>query len=263
LTLHLPDDVVPKFLRLLKDSQASADAHLQTATEKLHSGIKLARMCGVSIPAIADATGLSVSRVHSIVGAADALRIVTDEEIEHVVRYAPDVVIVPAGWVGYPEYRRYSAYVCQRGRNFNGDPRRMGFYFHKQVMPEIPLILHVRDHVPFTSGHVAELRERGEDYDEQVAALIEQMLADRSRSDGFVGKVFLLSTDDDDERTMFLQQPIQHTTTGAGTGFVRKHRYVSEGALRNQPKTTAELLEYERAPIRLPWSTDSASEAGV
>jgi hypothetical protein len=202
-------------------------------------------MSGVSIAEIARASGMSESRVRDIVGAAEHLRVMTEEQVEHVLKWTPSVLIVAAGKVAYYEYRRYGAYVCQDGRQFNGDRNRMGFYANKAIMPEFPTVLLEVDHVLFTAASAAEIRARG-DEEAAVAAVIERMLADGARHEGFVGKVFLLSRYDDTEQTLVLPQPIRHVSTGRGTGFTQKHRYVSEGALRAHPATTDELLRIEQ-----------------
>ena len=49
-----------------------------------------------------------------------------------------------------------------------------------------------------------------------------------------------------DERTITLEQPIVHASSGPGSGFVRGQRYTSLAALKQRPRTTAELLRYQR-----------------
>jgi hypothetical protein len=48
------------------------------------------------------------------------------------------------------------------------------------------------------------------------------------------------------DATITLEQPIVHAPSGPGTGFVRGQRYTSLAALKRQPRTTAELLRYQR-----------------
>lgn len=217
-----------------------AASNRTAAEERLHQAIRAARSSGITVPAIAEAAGLSPTRVHDI---AKESRLtmgpeLTVEQIATLLKETPDVVIVAAGWVGYPEYRKYAAYVCQPGRGFNGDPRRMGFYFHRAVMPEVPSILHVRDHVEFTAENAAALRSSGNEYDKEIAMVIEQMLADHARKVGGTYKVFLLSPPDDGDATLVLGGPIPHVGSGA---YVRKHRYVSEAALLDNPGSTGDL----------------------
>jgi len=59
-----------------------------------------------------------------------------------------DTVIV-AGRTAYPDYLLSSCYVCQPGRAFRGDPTHLGFYFDREIKPEIARIVHRRDHVRF------------------------------------------------------------------------------------------------------------------
>jgi hypothetical protein len=68
-----------------------------------------------------------------------------------------DVVVVAAR-NAYDFYRRWSAYVCQAGRTFRPDLRRLGFYRRLHIEREVPEILLRRDDVEFfirTCGLVA------------------------------------------------------------------------------------------------------------
>ena len=240
MTVSIPESV-------LLDGVRRAVAARARAEEDLNKTITMTRMSGVSISEIARAAGLSEGRTRDIVGAADNMRIMTDEEVAHVLTYSPNVLVVAAGKVAYPEYRRYAAYVCQRNRGFNGDHDRLGFYANQAIMPEFPTILHVEDDVVFTRSSAEAIRTRGGEHDAALARVIGRMLDDGARHDGFVGKVFLLSPRADETQTLLLPEAINHTTTGPGTGFTQKHRYVSEGALMAHPKTTDELLRIEQA----------------
>jgi len=131
-----------------------------------------------------------------------------------------DFAIVAAGRVGYPEYRRYGAYICQAGRAFRND----------------------RDQLLFTPETAQQLREQGE---AGLADVVEQAVRDGARPPGRPQQVYLLSAPDD-ERTITLEQPIVHASSGPGSGFVRGQRYTSLAALKQRPQTTAELLRYQR-----------------
>lgn len=236
---------------VLLDLIREESAERQTAERRFQTLIKLARSGGVAVADIADAAGLSVSRIHGITGGERLFVPIEPEEIARILQHAFDIVIVAAGWVAYPEYRLHHAYVCQAGRGFRQETERMGFYWHKAVMPEFARILHRRDHVSFTLDTVAELRGRHGAYDEEVAGLIEAMLTAGSRKPGDVLQVFLLTgpddlTDPDGPGTYKIPDPIKHTAVGAGSGFVRKQRYTSQAALEKHPTTTDELLRYER-----------------
>ena len=50
------------------------------------------------------------------------------------------VVVVVAARHAWPEYQRYSAYICQPGRAFK-PVKRIAFYSNGQIYPLVPLIL--------------------------------------------------------------------------------------------------------------------------
>jgi hypothetical protein len=56
----------------------------------------------------------------------------------------------------------------------------------------------------------------------------------------------ILLTPPGHSETLTLPQPIKHLERGRGQAFVRKQRYTTLAALKREPKTTAELLRFER-----------------
>ena len=155
-------------------------------------------------------------------------------------RLGQDTVIVAAR-SAYPEYLEASAYVCQGGRTFR-PVSRLGFYTGREIKREVPLVLHIRDDVPWTPQHADELRRRGSEYDAEVAALIE---LDANPSSGWFAKrpatirfkVICLSPPND-PRTIRLEHPVHHDGPSAWT---MGQRYLDSAVLSTSPRTTAEL----------------------
>lgn len=156
----------------------------------------------------------------------------------------PQDVVVVAARSAYAEYLEASAYVCQPGRGFRPTATRLGFYFDRLIRREVPQILHVRDQVPWSAEHAAELRQRDEEHDSAVADLIERSFAPGSTwfgkrpnqtYDRF--KVLLLSAPED-ARTLVLPDAILHSGASA---FTMGQRYVGSEVLAAGPATTAGL----------------------
>jgi hypothetical protein len=230
------------FLELLRE-QAEGRRQLD---EKFARTLEVAHAAGIAIPLLAEAAGLTASRIHARLQKQRTLppdlHLLADDEVKEVLEHAFDVAIVAAGRVGYPEYRRYGAYICQAGRAFRNDPRYFAFYANSEVKPEIAAVLGRRDQLLFTPETAQQLREQGE---AGLADVVEQAVRDGARPPDRPQQLYLLSTPDD-ERTITLAQPITHASSGPGSGFVRGQRYTSLAALKQQPHTTAELLRYQR-----------------
>jgi hypothetical protein len=153
-----------------------------------------------------------------------------------------DTVVVAARHA-YPEYLRTASYTCQPGRAFREGVTRMGFYYSGAIQPEVPLIRHRRDNVTFSGDNVVALRETGEPFDAELAALIPLLLDTGSRVPGQLYQVFLLSPADD-EATLRLAAPIKNTTTdhkGKPWAWTMGQRYTQSGVLAQGPKSTTEL----------------------
>lgn len=160
-------------------------------------------------------------------------------DVPRAARTGEDVIVVVARRA-YGEYLESAAYVCQPGRSFRGGVERMAFYFDRLLRREVPLVLHVRDEVPWFRGHADALRERGQAFDREIAALIDRAYDAASvyystrpndRWERF--KVFLL-TPPDDARTLLLPQALWQ---GGGSAFTMNQRYVSSERLRTAATT--------------------------
>jgi len=150
-----------------------------------------------------------------------------------------DTVVVAARHA-YDFYLRRSAYVCQAGRAFRKDLRRLAFYRARRIECEIPAILERRDNVPFTHEEVARLRATATGADTELARLIADSLDAGDHLEGVTYQVFLLSPPDSSE-THRLQSPIAHHGDGRGSAFTMGQRYVFFEHLERGPETTAEL----------------------
>jgi hypothetical protein len=222
------------------------EADLYSAVgENVKRLIGLGRGAGIPGAELARASGLSKAAVAEISLASGRLagEGLDRAEVEVVLGWVKNVALVAAGGVGYPEYRIYRAYICQNRRFFNPDTERFGFYADQEVKREFPSILDVADDVVFTQASGEHFRSEGR---EALARIVERVIADGARNESDPHRVYALSEHDDEQQTLRLKAPIRHTTTGPGTGFVQKQRYVSEQALRKEPKTTRELLDFDR-----------------
>jgi hypothetical protein len=228
---------------IIETVRREAELH-EALGENLKRMVAIGRSAGISGAELARASGLSKARVAEI--ALTSGRI-SDQgldaaEAQVVLGWVKNVAVVAAGGVGYREYRTYSAYICQNRRSFPADIERFGFYADQQVKPEFPGILDVAHDVVFTQEAADHFRSEGR---ERLGRIVERVIADGARNATDPHSVYVLSESGDDGHTLRLKAPIRHITTGPGTGFVQRQRYVSEGALGKEPATTRELLELD------------------
>jgi len=151
-----------------------------------------------------------------------------------------DIVVVAARHA-YNFYRRWDAYVCQAGRAFRPEIKRLGFYRNGRIEPEFPAILLRRDQVVFSADHASELRKTGAPLDDRLASLIEGTLDTGSHVASHPYQVFLLSAADDASSTLALKEPIIHAGAGRGTAWTMGQRYIYSERLMSEPATTTEL----------------------
>lgn len=171
-----------------------------------------------------------------------------------------DTVIVPgtAAWPLYLRTVEESAlgagfYLCRPGRSFR-DVKHLGFYTEQAVQPDLPHIIDVWDNVPWTRSHAKSLADSPDkdrvgnadspDKDrvgKKVGRFIswtldhqdDPVVAPFLQGDGMEGryKVFVLTRERGDWRHRMLKAPIPHRTSGRGSGFVKRQRYVSSHRL--------------------------------
>jgi hypothetical protein len=235
--------VPDRFLLELLREQAEGRRQLE---EKFARTLAVAETAGIAIPQLAEASGLTASRIHARLQQQRALprqlQPLSDDESNEVLEHAFAVAIVAAGRGGYLEYRRYGAYICQAGRAFRNEPTHFAFYADGEVKPEIAAVLARRDQLLFTPETARQLREQNE---AGLADVVAQVARDGARPPQQPQQLYLLSAPGN-ERTITLAQPIVHAPAGPGSGFVRAQRYTSLAALKHQPQTTAELLRHQR-----------------
>lgn len=151
---------------------------------------------------------------------------------EDLVGSALDVVVVPARHA-WPEYQRFSAYVCQPNRPFQ-PVKRIAFYTDGQIFPLVPAIVKIHPAVEFRRG-----KHEGE-----LGKLVDDLLNANTKEEGASYKVIFLSPPED-PRTLNLKEPIINKSvskSGGVTAFTQKQRYVSEERLK-KAKTTRDLVD--------------------
>jgi hypothetical protein len=154
-----------------------------------------------------------------------------------------DTVVVAAS-IGWPEYEKYHAYICQPGRSFQDGVQYLGFYAAGAVQPCVAQILSRTDPVELTVEHAEMLSHSEDTLERQLAEVIKQVLADGARKEGQFNKIFLLSGPDD-ERTVRLTGPIRNVALdqrGRPTAWTQNQRYTRLGALRTATDTSTLAL---------------------
>ncbi|MFV2197093.1 hypothetical protein [Nocardiopsis sp. LOL_012] len=147
-----------------------------------------------------------------------------------------DTVVVAAR-NAWPLYEYCRAYVCQAGRTFR-QVERVAFYTDREIKPDVPKVVHRRDHVEWTPENAAHLRASPDRNDRKIAEVIE-----KSRAEGWTEgryQVFLLSHGrDPDHRRLAACLP--HDGAGRGAGYTQRQRYTSLHSLETAT-TTRDLL---------------------
>lgn len=209
------------------------------AEQHFRRSVVAARAAGLPLPLIADAAGLSVSRVHAIANEEEAKVALAAGPSPEGAAEASDVLVVAAGKAAARDYLDYNAYVCQPNRPFR-EVDRLGFYRRRRIEPYFPLVRRRVLDVVFSRENAQRLRATGSQLDRELADLIDAILTDGRRSEHSRYQVFLL-TAPDDPRTLLLDDPIHHAVLGRGSAWTQGARYTSESRLRRNPRTTAEL----------------------
>jgi hypothetical protein len=232
-----------KLVTELADDRAGAE-------RRFNLGIAAARATGAPVVEIARAGRLSTSRVNAILEQLGRpFQPPSDDDAHFLPESAFTVGLVPAGHLALSDYDDYSAYICQPKRSFRDEMARLGFYARGEISPYFPLIREVWESVPFSAEEVEQRRASGDPASRELADIIERVLAAPRNGDGRAGrhcKVFLLTPRGHDH-TLTLPHPIKHLQRGRGQAFVRKQRYTTPAALLREPKTTGELVRFERS----------------
>lgn len=145
-----------------------------------------------------------------------------------------DTVVVPAK-DAWPFYEENFAYICQSGRWFR-PVDRFAFYADQEVKAEVPRVTHRRDNVRWNPHEQARLADSEDRNDRKIAALISVTLT-AGWTEGTY-QVFLLTRPGDPEHRT-LPRPVAHRTSGRGSAFVQRQRYVSLHGLETSDSTSA------------------------
>lgn len=144
----------------------------------------------------------------------------------------PDTVVVAAK-AAWPLYEgKCHAYVCQAGRTFR-HVERIAFYADGEIKQDIPKIVHRRDNVEWTEDEAERLEQSQDKNDRKVAAVIRASL-DNGWGEGRY-QAFLLTRSGDPAHRK-LAAPLPHHTSGPGSAFTQRQRYV---ALHNLETATS------------------------
>lgn len=149
---------------------------------------------------------------------------------ENLLQNPKDILIVAARQA-WPEYKEYSAYICQPNRSFQ-HVDRIGFYSKGVVHPIIAKILEVHEEVELRRVHAAT----------QLGKLINRLVEDNVRAERDSAKIILLSSPDSPD-TMKLDTEIlndKKSQSGKTVAFTMGHTYVSSEELV-KAKTTSDL----------------------
>ncbi|WP_280276936.1 hypothetical protein [Nocardia wallacei] len=150
-----------------------------------------------------------------------------------------DTLVVP-GTDAWKIYESNQVYICPAGRNFRPSTY-VAFYADKEIKRAIPRILHHRDNVEWSAAEanrLAALTGDAHKSDRKIAAAITAGRA-AGWTDGRY-QVFLL-TSKGHPAHIELRAPILHQSTGRGSAFVQRHRYLSHHSLQSA-KTTIDLV---------------------
>lgn len=148
------------------------------------------------------------------------------ERVSYVYSRRPtkkfDTVVIP-GSQAWDLYQKEHVYVCQAGRSFR-QVDRIGFYADKEVKAEVPFITNRVDNVDWSIAEQQRLLASAKS-DEKRMGKIMKVARDLGWTAGRY-QVFLLSRAGD-PRHRILRKELNHQTSGRGTAFVQKQRYVS------------------------------------
>jgi predicted type IV restriction endonuclease len=150
-----------------------------------------------------------------------------------------DSVLVIAARHAWPEYQRFSVYICQPRRKFR-PTSHLAFYTHKAVQPIIPRIQEVVEEVVLSENQISAANDLDDSTKRRLVTLIRELKRNGvQRRWEKPCKVVFLSPHDSAE-SIILPQRIMHDRAGA---FTQGQRYVRLSRVRQSPKTTTELLE--------------------
>ncbi len=166
------------------------------------------------------------------------------EEIHSECPVKTKDVVVVAGNVAWEVYKEQPFYVCQAGRHFR-DVEYLAFYENSSIRKEVPKIEWIRDDVEWTESHAHQLVDSGNRADKKLGELILWSLNEGAHYGwGYEKyKVFKLTrVGNHYSGHMSLRDDLPHATSGRGSAFTQRQRYVSKRSLV-VAKTTLDLTE--------------------
>lgn len=209
----------------------TSDGSTPSAVEKL----KDKRLIWTTFAALHQAIDELLNDAHEVVSEREAFLLREFQSMLVDERLVPSLkeVVVVAARHAWPEYKKYSAYVCQQGRTFQ-QIQRIAFYSHGVIHELVPQVLSRKDDVVFSKRV-----NRG-----QLDNLVCRMLADSTRDEGKLYQVFLLSSPEDNRTEQLEKQIVNNLESKSGRpqAFTQGQRYASLESLRNA-RRTSELVD--------------------
>jgi hypothetical protein len=153
---------------------------------------------------------------------------------QQVLGNAKAVLVVPAR-NAWPEYQKYSAYICQPDRTFQ-DCQWIAFYADGEIKPIVARIKDVQDRVAIEPTLLT-------DDQRHLEPLVSRLISDGARPKGTHNKIMLLSGPVDVE-TVTLDSAIPNnirSATGKPWAFVLQQRYVDMQSLQSA-RLTSDLV---------------------
>ena len=163
---------------------------------------------------------------------------------EKLIGQSQEQVLIVAARLAYPEYRRYGLYFCQPNRFFQNS-LYMGFYSNGQIQPEFPKIYNSIESLTFTQESINKNKQLTKEEKTILLTVLEDFKKVGNTRIGRTEKVIFLSKIDS-EQTLKLKSPIENdleADSGRKIGFTQGQRYVALNSLKQNPKTTTELLK--------------------
>ncbi len=151
-----------------------------------------------------------------------------------------DDTVIVAARAAWPEYLQRGVYVCQPNRSFKSGLTHLGFYAEGAIQPLIAALHRHVVAVPFTPSEAAERRAAADD---DVADVIDVLLADGSRTEDELYDILLVSGPEAPE-TVRLDHAIANDTVAASGrpwAWTLGQRYTRLQALRSGARSTSQL----------------------
>ncbi len=278
-TKKKPDGEIRASCRYLFEVKRAADAlseaQLTTYLQHLNpdgNELLIALTPDTSQPAVIGRIGHPQLKWLSFIRLSDAIDQLIDEDGERMaerdrfllrelqahfdeaglLRLGQDVVIVAAS-SAYPLYLKHHVYACQPEpeRTFRVGVERMGFYADGAIQREVPRVLRREGRFEITDESFARAEGSDDPLLRLLASKFKAMRADAPPGwypDGVFAQVFLLEAPDS-PGTRILERPVVNdlqASSGRGVAYVLGTRYTRADVLTRQPKTTSELVVFER-----------------